>query len=178
MHLSGSCAGYLQHMGGACCAQAVPSCAGQKVQVTTTGQRTSTGRLVRGWQPELATDMSLLLRVQPQQGPSAPRLLELAADACGALTVQWEAAPDHLTLMCPWEVSLQYTEQSLRRAGQRPCTDGCHFACAAGPFWQACSAVQIGCTVSRQPLPVQASCLLCVHACGSLCCWSRFVDQA
>lgn len=49
--------------------------------------------------------MSLLLRLQPQQGPSAPRLLELAADACGALTVQWEAAPDHLTLMCPWEVS-------------------------------------------------------------------------
>ena len=75
------------------------------MQLTTTGQRANTGRLVKGWQPETAADAQLLSGSESLTGSSLARVLMLAQDAYGALTVCWQASPDHLTLLSPWEVS-------------------------------------------------------------------------
>ena len=79
--------------------------AGQTVSVTTTGQRTNQGLLRKGWQPRGQAALQLWTQQQDiQLGPDSALLLKLAEDACGALTVQWQASPDHFSVLSPWEV--------------------------------------------------------------------------
>ena len=73
---------------------------------TTTSGRAHGGKLVDGWLPATEAEAGVLQQAGslPQDLGLAGQLLSLAAQACQALRVRWDASPDHLTALSPWEV--------------------------------------------------------------------------
>ena len=83
---------------------------------TTTSGRAHAGKLADGWVPGCEEEASLLQQLSTRDLGRAPLVLRLAAQACQALRVRWEASRDHVTALSPWEVSASPT-QTNRQAG-------------------------------------------------------------
>ena len=73
---------------------------------TTTSGRAHGGKLLDGWSPSSQSEAQLLQHLAAYDVSQARLLLRLAAQACQALRVRWEASQNHVTIVSPWEVSL------------------------------------------------------------------------